>query len=287
MTTPPLVGVVVLNWNGKLHLPQCLSSLQNLRYERFFIVVVDNGSTDDSLALAKQQFPRCHYIEHAENRGFAAGMNSGIVEALARGAQWVWIFNNDARADEQALHWLMKAGNENETIGVLSPWIIDTVTQKLWFGKGNIDWLRMRVLHIQPRRTERLELAYESQFLTGCALCIKREVIEKIGYLDERFFLYYEDADFVYRARQAGYQSFVVPHARVWHAEQSATHEKKLYYLVLSGLLFFQKHARGWQKPYLFLYTGLRRWKNRLQLLRHEKHAQIVHQAYTDFYHGS
>lgn len=288
MATPlPLVGVVVLNFNGKDCLSRCLASLQNLKYERFFIVVVDNDSTDGSYEAAKQKFPKCSFLPQNENRGFAAGMNSGIALALARGADWVWIFNNDAWAEENTLSNLMTAATLHPEGGLLSPWIINSQRESLWFGKGHVDWLRMRVVHDRPTKEEQKKDAYPSQFLTGCAMLISKKLITQVGALDERFFLYYEDADLSLRARQAGFSLLVVPSARVFHAEQSQKSPKKLYFLVFSGLLFFQKHAVGWRKWYLFLYTGIRRGKNLLDIMRGRDEALFVRRAYDDFYHGT
>ncbi len=281
----PLVGIVVLNFNGKDCLPQCLSSLQNISYERFFTVVVDNDSHDGSLEAAEAKFPQCSFIRNPENKGFAAGMNVGIAAALAQGAEWVWLFNNDAQADPQALSFLMAEGEQYGRAGLLSPWILRP-DQTLWFGKGRVRWSRMRVVHEVSQEEESKKSSYSSQCMTGCALLIRRKVIEKIGLLDERFFLYYEDADFSLRALEAGFDLRVVPRALVWHREQSEANTQKLYYLVLSGLLFFQKQALFWQKPYLFFYVTIRRLKNYWDVVRGRDEAQVVRRAYDDFYHA-
>jgi GT2 family glycosyltransferase len=179
----------------------------------------------------------------------------------------------------------MQEALKNEHAGLLSPTIYDSVTKKLWFGKGKIEYTRMRAVHVKPSHGELSSGAFESEFLTGCALLMSRPLVEAIGYLDERFFLYYEDADFSLRAKEAGFSLVVVPEAKVWHAEQSNQSESKLYHLVLSGLLFFEKHGKGLWKPYFFVYGTIRRIKNRSDLLFGRKEAPLVRLAYNNFSH--
>lgn len=281
----PLVGIVVLNYNGRQCLARCLRSLELLGYPSFFVVVVDNASQDDSLFQAKRQFPQYTFLSNAKNKGFAGGMNVGLRAVFDRGADWVWILNNDAWVEVSTLTRLLEAAGCFPRAGLLSPVIIDPQTKKLWFGKGRLERFRMRAIHTLPSTQETRQVAYESEFLTGCALLIKKEVFQRVGVLDERFFLYYEDADFSLRARAAGFQVLVAPQARVWHSEQSEHNPKKLYFLVLSGLLFFQKHQNAWQKPYFWLYGKIRRIKNILDMMRGRDEAREVRRAYDDFDH--
>lgn len=285
-TSSPLVGIIVLNYNGRDCLHRSLASLRRLRYRNFFVVVVDNGSQDDSLQSAKEAFPEFSYCENKENLGFAAGMNIGLREVfVVRQAEWAWLFNNDAIAQEDALTRLIEVASEERNVGLLSPVIFDT-EEKLWFGRGRIDTLRMRAVHEVPSVEEWRKASYPSGFLTGCALLIKKEVFEKVGPLDLRFFLYYEDVDYSIRSQDAGFRTLVVPSARVRHQEQSRKNPQKLYHLVLSGLLFFHKHASWWQKPYFLLYGTIRRIKNAVDIMRGRDDALVVRRAYHDFYHG-
>lgn len=280
----PLVGIIVLNYNGKDCLSQCLFSLQNIDYQRFFIVVVDNHSTDGSFDDAQVKFPQCHFLSLSQNKGFAAGMNVGMTYALGKGAEWVWIVNNDARVERQALRALLDVAQVVPQAGLLSPLILNDDGSR-WFAKARVDWLRMRVSHQNPTKEELAQPYYQSECLTGCALLLKRSCIEHVGMLDERFFLYYEDADLSLRAHQEGFSLLVVPSARVFHREQSEKNPRKTYFLVLSGLLFFQKHTFGWRRPYLAIYATMRRVKNNFDILRGRDGAHSVRRAYSDFYH--
>lgn len=286
MTDAPLVGIIVLNFNGQDCLLACLQSLKELTYPNKKVFVVDNGSGDDSMAAAQEQFPENTYIFNTANMGFAAGMNVGLRAARSLGAEWLWVFNNDAVAEHSALDILMKEALGHERAGLLSPTIMDPIAGTLWFGKGRIDFLRMRAVHELPLEKEQQQTVYQSEFLTGCALLIRGTLLDTIGYFDERFFLYYEDADLSVRARAAAFQCVVVPRAVVRHAEQSRENPRKLYHLVLSGLLFFEKHGHGWYKPYFLAYGTIRRIKNMVDGVLGRKNASIVRQAYNTFFHG-
>lgn len=279
------VGIVVLNFNGEKCLLPCLESLSALEYSEKFVVVVDNHSEDGSIEMARERFKEHRYILNSENQGFSRGMNLGIRAALKEGAEWVWIFNNDALAAPDSLNLLLAAAAHRERVGMLSPLIIDKETNEVWFAEGKINFFRMRTEHVLPRPSLFSQEAYPSEFLTGCALLINKRVFESVGFLDEDFFLYYEDADLSSRVWSAGFQCLVVPGAKVFHRENSRLNPRKVYFLVYSGLLFFHKHSGFFMKPYLWAYATIRRAKNIIDSLFQKKEAQHVRQAMIDFYH--
>lgn len=275
------VAIIVLNFNGKDCLPKCLLALSGLLYKHTEVVVVDNGSTDDSLEDAKRSFPDYTYISKSTNTGFAAGMNTGIKYALAKGHDFIWLMNYDAEVQPESLNKLIEACQQDQKRALLSPLILDTA-QKVWFSGGKINYFRMRVEHETSRR---LPLgSYQTEFLTGCALLVKRKVFENIGLLDERFFLYYEDAEFSKRAQKRGYSLWVTPEAVVVHEEKSTLNTKKLYYLVHYGMLFFAIHTPSILRPYLMAYVTMRRATNSFKRFFRAPFSQTVHQAYADYF---
>lgn len=278
------VAVVVLNYRGKNCLKDCLASLENLDFLEKEIIVVDNASRDGSLEEAERLFPHFVFVRHEENVGFAKGMNAGIRRALANGADYVWLFNNDAEADEKSLKFLVNVAEKNPQAGLLSPVVTGKDGKRTWFAEGRINPARMRTEHAPANPRKLSEECYESEYLSGCALLVRKEVIKKIGFLDEDFFLYYEDADYSLRARQAGFTLLVVPAARVRHNEQSTESYQKVYHLVYSGLVFFGKHATMVSRPYFWLYVTIRRIKNALDRLLGRPAAFLVSQAYKDYF---
>jgi GT2 family glycosyltransferase len=285
METDPKVFIIVLNYNGGELLKNCLQSLSRVDYGNFSTVVVDNASTDDSFEMAKNNFPSVAAIPNEKNLGFAGGNNVGIKYALENGADFVLLLNQDTEVEPDFLKKLVEAARENSRAGVMSPLIFWKRTSEVWFSGGRINWFNMKSYHDREAKKGK---PYESGFITGCSMFIKKEVLEKIGLLDDKFFLYWEDADFSYRAKRAGFATMVVPESVIYHFEISkAPVGMKLYWLVFSGLRFFQKNTplgvRGW----VVFYYNLRKLKNRLDMaLRPDDNARVVQKAYYDFENG-
>lgn len=286
MSALPKIFIVILNWNGSQVLLPCLRSVFSLAYTNFEVVVVDNASTDGSFESARSHFSRAHFIRNEKNIGFAAGMNIGMKFALSKGAQYVWILNNDTLCGKDSLRELVSAIQKERNNAILSPLIL-TPLGKTWFSFGKIDFFRMKALHTDPPVHAQENTPYESGYLSGCAMFFPKRVLQKIGFFDERYFLYYEDADISIRAKNAEIKLFIVPKAVVVHGEQSEKSQKKTYFLVLSGLRFFDLHAPRLLRPWIKLYILLRKVKNRRdRYVRGDETALLVSKAYADYASG-
>lgn len=274
------VCIIVLNYNGKDCLIDTLSSLRVLEYSEKRVIVVDNHSEDESLLLAQEKFPECEYIALEKNFGFAYGMNRGIEKALSyKETEAVWLFNYDAVADKKSLTELVKVSVAQENKSLLSPVILNEKGEH-WFAGGKINQWRMRSEHITQKPKDAVR---ETGFLTGCALFIPRNIIQEIGLLDERYFLYYEDADYSERAKKKNIKRIVVRDASVIHLEKSSFNKKKTFYLVYSGLLFFETHKNTYFSLYQAIYGILRRLKNKGDLLLNRPSAKVVRAAYEQY----
>lgn len=282
MKSHPKVAIIVLNYNGQAVLKDCLASLFRVNYPNFEVVVVDNGSTDGSLEAARMAFSRATFIKNEENLGFSAGNNVGIRHALEKMSDYVLLLNNDTEVEKDFLEKLVTEGESFLDVGLLSPLIFLGRTGKIWFSGGRIDWLRMKTSHFFDIPTEKTR---KTDFMTGCAMLIKKEVFREIGLLDEDFFLYWEDADFGERAARANFNKVVVRDSQIYHFEKSGEAKgNKLYWLVLSGLIFFQKNAPIYLRPWIGFYSFLRRQKNwRDRKKKDNQVAKMVHQAHDDF----
>ena len=277
----PKIFVVVLNFNGAATLPACLTSILQSDYPNFEIVVVDNDSKDESFEQAKTNFSRLHFIKNSSNIGFSKGNNIGIRFALEKFADHVFVLNNDAILKKTTLSSLLDTADKYPNAGIISPLILTGDKKNIWFAGGKIEWNKMRAIHLTKAVSK---LPYSSEYLSGCALLIKKEVFKKIGLFDERFFLYYEDADFSLRAKKAGFDLLVDPMVRIAHHEQSKNNNSKTYWLVLSGLIFFETHASLPIKLYTFVYILLRKIKNAYKRrFANDLLARDVHRAYVDF----
>ncbi|EFO78911.1 glycosyl transferase family protein [Oscillochloris trichoides DG-6] len=215
-----LLYVVVLNWNLPADTIACVRSLQAELPTTAQILIVDNHSSDDSVAQFRAAFAdTVHVLVTPANLGFAGGMNAGIRAALDAGADAVLLLNNDTVVDSAMLAELLHAAHARPQAGVLGPAIFyyDHPTRIWQLGSREYPLLPipmnlgMRDLHHAAGRPFRLD------YVTGCAMFVRRHVFEQVGLLDTSYVMYYEDADFCRRVRQAGYEIWCVPQARMWH----------------------------------------------------------------------
>jgi len=216
----PAVFVILVNWNRKDDTLECLHSLANVTYPRMHIVLVDNASTDDSVANVKQEFPSVDLIRNRSNLRFAGGNNVGIAHALGKGADYVLLLNNDTVVDPDFLTRLVNTAEQAPTNGMVGGKIYYYGDRnRIWYAGGRIEWWKGWISHIGLREEDRGQHDKSAQvdYITGCCLLVKRLVIETVGMLDERFFMYGEDVDWCLRAQRVGFHLLYEPGAKVWH----------------------------------------------------------------------
>lgn len=283
MNRSPLVFILVLNYNGRATLPACLRSLFHLDYPLFRVVVIDNASTDGSFEQARKTYPKAHFIRNSENVGFARGMNVGIRFALDQRAEYVWLVNPDTKVPKDSLQPLVALLERHADAGMVSPLILRSKNRSVWFGGGKISWSRLRALHTPPRSRD---LPFETGFLSGCAPLIKASVFRIVGLFDERFFLYYEDADLSYRTKKSGFSIVVHPRVVIEHSEESTKNPEKTYWLVRSGLFFFRKNIPLIGQPFFWSALVIRKAWNMIRIARNanDLSARSVRDAIRDFW---
>lgn len=248
----PQVFIIVLNWNGWDDTKECLLSLRELTYSNYKIVLVDNGSSDRSIELARIEFPEVKLIENGSNLGFAAGNNVAIQYALDHKADYIMLLNNDTIVDASFLEPLLSAFRDDQKVGFASPKIYYyNQPNVIWFFEGAIDWKIGWAYHKNPNQEDNLGLyqkTVETPVITGCCMLVAREVFEKIGLLDPRFFLIYEDSDWSWRATSAGYKGVSVAESHIWHKVSASFRRdmpvKGIFYFVRNNLFFIKKHAK-------------------------------------------
>ena len=277
----PKVIVTILNFNGKDTIKACLDSVNRSDYANLEMIVVDNASKDGSFELAKHFFSKAAFILNESNLGYARGNNIAIRYALERMADYVLLLNNDALVETDTISKLAAAAEKDGKIGILSP-VIYREDGKVWFSGGKINWFRMKAIHENKAVSDK---PYETEFLSGCAIFIRKEVFKEIGLLDENYFLYYEDVDFCVRARRKGLKTSIMPQARAKHFEKSQGNlENKTYWLVLSGLIFFKKNAPAILRHWINFYLFLRKIKNWREVkFKKNDLAKTVQKAYWDY----
>jgi GT2 family glycosyltransferase len=237
------VYIIVLNWNGFADTSACLSSLRHLHYSDYEVIVVDNGSTDDSVSQLRNEFSWITLIETGKNLGFAAGCNAGIRYALAHGGDFVWLLNNDTKVDSEALQALADIARRDSRIGAVGSAIYcmnEPERIQAWGGGYVNFWLGRSRHFLKPISNDQIE------FITGASMLISRQAIESIGLLDDGFFMYWEDADYCFRLRRKNWKLAVDAQSKIWHKSSSSVGAKSARmdsYFNASALRFFKKHA--------------------------------------------
>jgi GT2 family glycosyltransferase len=215
-----LVGIVLVNWNGWRDTAACLESCAGLTYPRVTCFVVDNGSTDESVTRLRERFPHVRLIETGANLGFAGGVNAGMHAALAQGAGYVWLLNNDTIVDADALSALVEAMEAFPSVGIAGSRIDFFDRPKtLWFAGGFVSRVWAWTVHrgLGEPDTGQYGWLEDVDFVTGCSLFVRARAAMALGPMDERFFLYWEDVEWCVRAVRAGWRVVYVPSSLIWH----------------------------------------------------------------------
>lgn len=239
----PSVYIIVLNWNGWQRTEACVRSLRQLRYGSARIVIVDNGSTDGSVARLRETCGAETIIANDDNLGYAGGNNLGIRMALDAGVDYVWILNNDTTVDPQALRALVEVAEADGTVGavgsVLHP-MSDRQTVETW-GGGRVNLWSGRLKTPAGRTPDEW-----FHYLSGASLLLRSSAIRGVGLLDEQYFLYWEDTDLGFELRRAGWRLRVAADSHVFHqgsASLGKTNPRLDSYFNRSAVRFFRKHT--------------------------------------------
>ena len=248
------LAVIVLNWNGLADTRALLPTLAAGRLPEGWTLetlVVDNASSDGSAEALGREFPEVQLLRLSENRRFAGGNNAGLERALAGGADAVALLNNDTVADPGLFEHLLLALEQDPRAGAAAPLIYyGAPSDRIWYAGGRVSTALGLAAHrgLRERDHGQYRAVEETGYLTGCCLLAWRKVWEQVGPLDERYFIYAEDADWCLRARRAGYRLLFVPTARLWHSvsgSSGAMSPWKIYQRTRANLTLFGTHARG------------------------------------------
>jgi GT2 family glycosyltransferase len=217
----PQVVTVVLSWNGRDDTLACLESLSRSSWSNGSAIVVDNGSTDGTVDAVRKQFPDVDVIPTGTNLGFAEGNNVGMRAALATGADYILLLNNDTVAHEHLITELVNEAERRPDAGALCPIIyyLDR-PDRIWYAGARFDARRGhngRHTGYGERDVGQYHSVREVGRGTGAAMLMRREAVESVGLLDGDLFLQVEDVEWSLRVRRAGWRIFFVPQARVWH----------------------------------------------------------------------
>lgn len=285
------VFVSLLNFNGLRNTLACLESFKNIKIDNFKLtmVVVDNFSEEkfDLKSNFLGDIPLV-VIKNSKNLGFSGGHNVAIKYAFGNGADYVLILNNDTYVDHNFLTELLKAAEKDKSVGILVPKIyfapgfefhrekysVKEQGKVLWYAGGEMDWANVIGHHRGVDEVDKgqYDKAEETEIATGCCMLIKKDVFDRVGMFDDKYYLYYEDADLCLRAKKKDFKVMYVPKSIVWHKNAGSAGGSgsvlQDYYITRNRLIFGFRFASIRSKLALFreslslLFRG-RQWQKR------------------------
>jgi GT2 family glycosyltransferase len=289
----PLVIAVILNTNRREDTLACLESLHRQDYPRLEIIVLDNACSDGSNEAIRAQYPRVQIISLEDNLGYAGNNNTGIQAAVSQGADWVYILNEDIVLAEDSVRRLVEAAESDPRVGMAGPMVYHHEHPEVIQSAGGEltrFWLSRHSGQNQPDQGQ-----YSStrpvDWVSGCAILARRDVIEQCGPLDARFFYYWEETEWCVRARRAGWTVLFVPEAKIWHKGVQVDYQPSpnvTYYWTRNWFLLMAKHHApfyAWGYAYFTTLRSLLAWTVKPKWRAMGAHRGAMWQGAMDFFH--
>ncbi len=237
------VVVLIVNWNATEDTLACLRSVERLEYPLFSVLVVDNGSRPDTLGPLRAGLGTATLLENEANLGYAIGIKPAIEWALNRGAEYLFLLNNDTVVDPACLTALVEVAQHDASVGIVGA--LNLYLSKpdvIWFSGGMVDWRTGTVWDPTSEKTvhqlDGIPLLREVDYVAGSSLLIKTSVIREIGLMDPRYFVYYEDTEWCIRAKRRGYRVMASLNARIWHKVSGSASSFARYFMIRNRGLF-------------------------------------------------
>lgn len=258
-------AAIIVNWNRAELTQQCLASLMRSTIVPNPIVLVDNGSRVDPEPLARAVCPSIVVHHNDRNLGFAAAVNQGLAAAREASAEGIFLVNNDAVVAADTLARLIACLGEDESIAAAGAKVLtQDQPPRIHTAYGVLTyhgWLTQQQGWLEPD-TSRFSKARDVDYVSGCAMLIRRAAIDRVGPFDEEYFAYHEDLDWCTRAHRCGYRIRYEPSALVYHRMHASTggvnyHSPVNYLSARNSILFVRKHA-SWRErlKFAFYLTG-------------------------------
>jgi GT2 family glycosyltransferase len=245
----PHVTIIVVTYKGRSDTLECLESLSHLTYPNHKVIVVDQNSQDGTPDAVRTQYGQVQVVENLVNNGFTGGSNLGLATALKRPTEYVFLLNNDTLVEPEIVEKLITPMEEDSTIGIISP--IGLYYEKpnivCWAG-SDTDWRGRSQNYTCDVSIETLDTRIrETGFVASGGMMIRCAVVEEIGLMDDRFFIYFDDNDFCARARRAKWRVVYLPSAKLWHkisrVQALIGDDFGIYHWQRNRLLYLWKHG--------------------------------------------
>ena len=260
------IAIIVLNWKQPKLTIETINSLLKIKHSSFNyeIILVDNGSPDDSLKNFNQEYKNNKLIKilnTKSNLGYAGGNNFGIDYALKNNFDFIILLNNDVLVDSNFLNELLKESANYDIIGpkiYFAPgfefhkdrYQTKDLGKVIWSMGGQMDWNNIYGSNISIDEVDHgqfKEIMNKVDFISGCCLMASRQVFQKIGKLDENYFMYLEDVDFCQRAKIVGFKMACIPKSIIWHVNSGSTSgpgDLQNYFITRNRIYFAYKYAK-------------------------------------------
>jgi len=250
-SSTPSVAIIVVNWNGVADTVECLRTLAAVRYPRFEVVVVDNGSAASPREAVVSCAPGVTYIETGTNLGYAGGNNVGLRYALERGHDYAFVLNNDTLVEPDFLEHAVATAESDVRIGVVGVKIIAwDQPQRVWVAYGQVTYRQglVRLIGYYSLDDGSFDQQRDVEWVPGTAMLFPRRALEAVGLFDEEFFAYHEDVDWCTAARARGFRVVFAPAARIYHKGHRSSGGKgyvtpRQYLAGHNMVLYVRKHA--------------------------------------------
>ena len=265
MDSKPLVGVVTVTYNSAEVIDDFMTSMLAQHEERFHLYLVDNASTDATLEkVAQYPDSRITVIANPDNRGVAEGDNQGILPSLAAGIEWVLLLNNDTVFGPDLLGTLIEDAGKLDVSMLVPKMMYFSRPDRIWCAGGQFNrWRAYGSTHYGDGEVDRgqYDTPCEVEFSPACCLLIHQSVFERIGLVDETYFVYSEDNDFCLRAQRAGIRMAYTPRTKLLHKVSSLTGGKQsrftIYYATRNRVYFVRKNLNPLLSAYYLFISEL------------------------------
>jgi GT2 family glycosyltransferase len=243
----PRVLTLILNTNRRADTLACLASLAASTYPHNAIVVLDNASSDGSVAAIRESYPAVEVVALAENRGYAGNNNVGLQLALDRGADWAFVLNEDTVLAPDCLANLVAAAEADPRVGLAGPLIYHADEPTVIQSAGGVLDRTWHANHLGQNEPDRGQFAAPRtvDWLSGCALLVRRAVLQQVGLLEASYFYFWEETELCLRAHRAGWQVLQVPAAHLWHKGVTRDYQPRpsvTYYATRNRLATLARH---------------------------------------------
>jgi GT2 family glycosyltransferase len=291
--TQPLLYVIVLNNNNLDDTLACLSSLYHNDYQNFHVILLDYGSSDNTIQAVHAAYHKVQIVPLADNLGYAGNNNVGVRMALKQGAEWIFILNNDTVLDPFCLSRLVEAGDSDVRVGMVGPLVYHFDEPNIIQSAGGELGKYWRSIHLGMNEVDQgqFKTVRAVEWLSGCAILVRSTLVEQAGALDADYFLYWEETEWCIRVSRAGWKILHAPNAKLWHKGVKRNYDPRpyvTYYMTRNYLFTLTKHkapflirlyAFGEILRTLLSWSIKPRWRNR------RDHRYAMWRGVVDFFH--